>query len=121
MSYFDNQYDNLLPLHPNFIQADSSADMNPTIHRQHLAPFTDRPQGYYSVPPQQQSQDEFMGHPSRLPKVNTFSLENMIYNMSSQINYLFYMNILILILLVIVVMGVVISVLNMGALNRSRA
>jgi hypothetical protein len=119
MTYFNNDYDNLYPLHPEFIDSDSAADINPTIQRQHLAPFTDKQQGYYSAPPYQRSQDEFMGHPSRAAKVNTFSIERMVYDMNKQLNYLFYMNILLLIIIVVIVMCSIITVMGIGSMTKN--
>lgn len=118
MAYSINDYDNLYPLHPEYIDNDSAADINPSIRKQHLAPFTNRDQGYYSAPPYQRSQDEFMAHPSKVPKINTFSIERMVYDMNKQLNYLFYMNILLLIVVVVIVMCSVITVMAIGAMNK---
>lgn len=107
MSYFDNQYDNLYPLHPQFIDADSAADINPTMKRQHE---------YQSAPPRMHTNDIFARSP---PRVNTFSMERMLYEMNRQINYIFYMCLLLIVLVVIIVMCSVITVMA-ASINGKR-
>ncbi len=112
MSYFDNQYDNLYPLHPSYIDSDSANDINPTIKRQQL---------YQAAPPGQISQDNYTPHPLRsTPRVNTFSMERMMYDMNRQINYIFYMCILLVILVVVIVMCSVTVVLATSIAGKQR-
>jgi hypothetical protein len=103
MSYYDNQYDNLYPLHPPYIEADTANDMNPTIKKQHF---------YQSAPPRQTSTDSYLQHPNTISRVNTFSMERMIYDMNRQINYIFYICILLVFLVAVVVMCSVITVVS---------
>lgn len=112
MSYYDNQYDNMYPLHPNFIDADSATDINPTIKKQHM---------YQSAPPRQRSSDSYGPHPLNItPRVNTFSMEKMLYDMNRQINYIFYICILLVFLVSVVVMCSVITVMSCSIAGKQR-
>ena len=93
MSYYDNQYDNLYPLHPQFIETDTANDIHPRMHK--------------TAPSKQISTDN---HYIRQARVNTFSMERMLYDMNRQINYIFYITILLIILTIIVVFCSVITV-----------
>lgn len=106
MTYFDNQYDNMYPLHPQYIDADSAADINPTVTRQ---------QAYRAALPQQISSDSY-NRPT--PRVNTFSTERMMYDMSRQIGQMYYMIILLVILLVVVIVCSVITVSSVSIAGR---
>jgi hypothetical protein len=113
MDHFERQYDNLFPLHPQYLQYDSANDINPSLHSQNIAPF-DAPMPRSAAPRGQISQDDMITYPTRMSRISTFTLEKMVYNMSKQVNYLFYIHILTLILIIIVVSCSVISVLGIG-------
>lgn len=117
MDDFERRYDNLYPLHPQYTQYDSTEGMNPSIHKQHLSPYgVDT--SYASAPPYQRSQDEDRPYPSKMTKASTFSMENMVYHINKQVNYIFYIHILTLILIIIVVICTVISVLSTTVANK---
>jgi hypothetical protein len=102
----------MYPLHPDFIDADSANDINPTIKKQHH---------YQSAPPRQTSSDSYLPHPiTSMPRVNTFSIERMVYDMNRQLNYVFYMCILLVFLVSVVVMCSVITVMSCSIAGKQR-
>lgn len=119
MDEFSSRYDNLYPLQPEYIDYDTAADMNPTIKKQHIAPFDDkRSAGYNSAPPYQTSHDAYLPYPTRYPRINTFSLESTIYQMKKRIDIIFYINIVIVILVAVIIMCAVLTILTNAMIGK---